>query len=427
MTITIAKTLMVHPLLENFKRPTPHSIFSPSAGDRWMSCPYSIDATKGIPEETSKYAEEGTLAHSVCEAVFRKNQFDIPFPPELSIQMIGYDDVEMMECAEGYSQVVSHWLSNQAIIGTVLSFGLERGIPIFPEEGCFGTADCLIIGTNAAVVIDYKHGKGKNVSANTLQLKVYAAGVARFLTNVPEGYKIYAVVYQPRTDQAPKETSYTMPELNQCLGDIWNAINKSKEAGLEPVEGSHCFWCPANRTKDLNFKCKAIKEKPLKLAQENFGKFLADMNTPVVKITDPNPLRDQAIIKIMALYPMMKRIAESGAEEFMMRMQDGEAIDGVRMIDDIGNRTINAENDADAAKIILEKFPKVNPYKIIPEAKKLRTLTDIEKEIGKNKLDSICVRKVKKRVDILDGKIRDILGEMEAYSRMITNSSEEDV
>jgi hypothetical protein len=416
--------IVIHPELMDFKRPSPHSIFSPSGADRWMACPFSVKACKDIPEETSEYAEEGTLAHLVCEAYFREQYLGIPFPHDLNMQLLGYDSAEMLMCAAGYFEVVNYWLKNKETIGDVIWFGLEKGIPIFPDKKCFGTADCIIIGTKGMVIIDYKHGKGKNVAANSLQLRVYMAGAVRYMSNIPENYNFHTVVYQPRTDMAPKEATYLLSDLVTCLDNIWAAITESEKDGLSPVEGNHCFWCPARRTKDLNLKCPAIKEKPLKLAQENFAKFFADMNAPIQKLSDPNPARDQAIIKLMALYPLIKKTVEDCTEEIKMRLQEGEVIEGIRMIDEVGNRTLNAETDDDAAKLIASRFP-VNPWKIIPETKKLRTITELEKELGKNKLDSICVRKVKKKLDIADGKIRDILGEMSAFGKMI--KLEEDV
>jgi hypothetical protein len=221
---------------------------------------------------------------------------------------------------------------------------------------------------------------------------------------------------------APKEIEYEVSELDSFLATIKEAINKSKLPS-EPCEGSHCFWCPANRTKDPSMKCKAIAEKPLKLAQENFGKFLADMNAPIEKFNAPNPARDAAIVKIHALFPLMKKIVEDTTEELMMRIESGEFIDGVRIVEKLGNRVLNAETDEQAAQMIVSKF-NVDPWKIIPETKKIKTITEIEKVIGKNKLDSLCVRKVKKEVDIMDGKIRDILGEMSAYREMINNEGE---
>jgi hypothetical protein len=142
------------------------------------------------------------------------------------------------------------------------------------------------------------------------------------------------------------------------------------------------------------------------------------MHAPIERLGDPNVKRDEAIIKLRALFPLIKQVVEQSEEEFKMRIQMGEVIPGVRLIDDIGKRQLPGENDLENAKILKEKF-NVEPFKEIPATKKLRTITEIEKEIGKNKLDSICVKKITKKVDVLDEKIRNVLGEMSAFSEMI--------
>lgn len=414
--------IQIHKDFLDFKRPSAHSLFSPSSSDRWLldGCSFSVNFAKDIPNISSKYAEEGTLAHSVCEAIFRQVYYGVEISEDLQLKMLQYDGQEMLDCAHGYVEVLTYWLNNKESIGEIVHFDLEMGIPVFPEEGCFGTGDAIIIGTKGAAVIDYKHGKGKNVSANSLQLKVYAAGIARHLSNVPEGYTIHAVVYQPRTDMAPKEHSYSMPELNEFLGVIWKSIQHSKRSDLEPCEGNHCYWCPAKQTKDLKLKCPALLAKPMKLAAENFSQFMVDMNAPIDHVGAPNPKRDEAIIKLRTLYPLIKEVVENSEEEFMMRLQDGEAIPGVRLVEAFGNRELNADKEADKAALIAS-VAQVDPYKVIPETRKLRTISDIEKEIGKNKLDSICVRKRTLKVDVLDEKMRSVLGEMAAFGAMITN------
>jgi len=413
----------IHEGLLTFKRPSDHSTFSPSSAERWLGgCAYSLQASKDIPNETSTYSEEGTVAHSVCEAVFRQEFFMVPFPSELSMAMMKYDSQEMMECAYQYVEVVSYWLKNKDQIGDVIHYGLEMGIPVFPEEGCFGTGDCIIIGTKSAVVIDFKYGKGKSVNANTTQLKVYAAGIARHLLDVPQDYKIFTVIHQPRIGQEFKEHSWTMPELNECLGDIWKAIQESKRSDLQPIEGNHCFWCPASRTKDVKLMCSVKKERPLRLAKENFSQFMSDMNTKSGQEVS-SIARDNAILKIMALMPLMKKVSEDGEEEFLMRLQSGEAIPGCRVVEQYGRRTLNADTDKDIEELIKSKFPKVNVWKVIPESKKIRTVTELEKELGKNKLDPICIKKVSKKLDIMDDKVRAILGEMSTYASMIQNNN----
>ena len=42
--------------------PKAHAILSPSAAARWLKCPASVAMTASMPEETSPYALEGSIA-----------------------------------------------------------------------------------------------------------------------------------------------------------------------------------------------------------------------------------------------------------------------------------------------------------------------------------------------------------------------------
>lgn len=421
--LTVAQ---IHPTLLKFVRPSAHSTYSPSAIDAWMACGYRKNAIINIPEETSKYAEEGTLAHSVCEALFAFKFYDFPFSAKLNMDLMKWEQnnpgatAEMMMHAEGYYDCLIYWLNNQAELGDILWFGLERGVPIFPEKKCFGTGDCIIVGTKASAVIDFKYGKGKKVAASSLQLKAYGAGIARHLIDAPIDYKVFSVVYQPRIEAHFLACSYSIPELNRFLGDIWTAILESEKPDLKPVEGNHCYWCPAARTKDPNLKCGAILDKPVKLAHENFAHFIAQTSAPVEKLGMYNPSRDEALMKIIALAPMLNQMAKDGMEEFKMRLEAGEAIPGARLVMKEGNRVYNATKPQDIADLIKSKFTGIEPWKVIPEDYKIKAITEIEKEY-KIDLTSVCIKKVTKEVDILDDKMKTILGDMAAYGAMINN------
>lgn len=418
----------IHPNLVNFVRPSPHSTFSPSAAERWMQCGYSIAASKDIPEEKSKYSDEGTLAHSVCEAVFRLEFYGLEFDPQFQMELAMWErnnpgsTQEMMDHAHTYVNVISHYL-NSGVLGTIIWFGLEKGVPIFPEKGCFGTGDCIIVGTLGCAVIDYKYGKGKNVDPTTLQLQVYMVGILRHLSEIPQGYTFHAVIVQPRIVLHPKTHIYFTHEISSCAEMVWQAILRAEQTGLQPVEGNHCYWCPAKRTKDPELKCGAIKNKAVTLAQENFGKFLADMNAPVADIDAPNTKRDEALIKLMALKPLIDHVVANATEEFEYRTAKGEVIPGVRIVTKEGKRELAGENDDKIAELITSKF-KVNPWRVIPATRKIRTLSDLEKEIGKSQIDSICTKKITKHVEILDEKTSAILGDMAKFGSMITNNGE---
>lgn len=417
-------TIKINENLLNFVRPSPHSTFSPSSTERWMACPYSINATRGIPEQTSIWAEEGTLAHSVCEALFAEEFYMIPFPNTLKMEMMKWETKtpgtyqEMMDCARQYVDCITYWLQNEDIVGKVLWYGLEKGVPIFPEDGCFGTADCLIIGEKASVIIDYKHGKGKNVSADSPQLKTYAAGIFVHITDMPEDYKFISVVSQPRTDICPKVAEFNITEISHHLNEISAAIDESEKPNQQPIEGNHCHWCPARRPKDPKQMCPVYAQKAISVAEEDFGKFLADMNASIAKVGDANPKRDAALIKVISLLPLMQQIAKDGMDEFLMRIEKGENIAGLRLIDKQGNREWIHDKDEDMSAVLRGMFPSIEAMKTVTKTS-LKTITEIEKEVGKNKLDLLVKRKITKKLEIENSKIQEVLGDLSNFGNLI--------
>lgn len=45
-----------------------HAILSPSSAYRWLSCSASPALEMNEPDTASVYAQEGTLAHAICES-----------------------------------------------------------------------------------------------------------------------------------------------------------------------------------------------------------------------------------------------------------------------------------------------------------------------------------------------------------------------
>ena len=59
-----------------------HAVLSASSAHRWLACPPSAMLEKELPDETTVYAEEGSVAHEVAEYKVRwyLGERDIPMP-----------------------------------------------------------------------------------------------------------------------------------------------------------------------------------------------------------------------------------------------------------------------------------------------------------------------------------------------------------
>lgn len=143
-----------------------HSDFGPSSSERWMNCPGS----KG--QGQTKYAAEGTAAHSLSEWVRLTGKHAAHWKGKTI--RVGEFDFKV-----GKSMIDS-------VTTFVDSVSQIKGIPIIEERvhyedlvpGGFGTLDDARLRDGTCVVTDLKHGKGVVVEAkDNSQLKLYALGL----------------------------------------------------------------------------------------------------------------------------------------------------------------------------------------------------------------------------------------------------------
>ena len=172
--------------------PIKHALLGASSAARWIACTPSARATENLPGETSKYAEEGTRAHALCEAHLRNNlrQWEAGYgvlPLSGSIRLDGEPDdpPEMVRAANQYVDFVH------------LQWGLYLHQPgVFLEQevdvsqwvpGGFGTCDCLLIGDGILHIIDFKYGQGVPVNPErNPQLMYYALGAYALFEGIVE-------------------------------------------------------------------------------------------------------------------------------------------------------------------------------------------------------------------------------------------------
>lgn len=189
-----------------------HAKLSPSAAERWMTCPGSIVLSDGMPQRTSAFAEEGTLAHEIAEKILNG------WEPE------GVD-AEMLENVRVYTDYVQ----TLAVENTL---HVETRVKCFPD--LWGTADAVVWMPRRFElhVIDLKYGAGVPVEvANNLQLKIYA--LASMKTFGMAAQTVTTTIVQPRCphpDGPVRSFTYDTIDLIEFNADLEDAIKTVQEA-----------------------------------------------------------------------------------------------------------------------------------------------------------------------------------------------------
>ncbi len=188
----------------------PHATLGPSGWDRWSNCPGSVPLTQGMPGTSSKYAREGTAAHSLLEDCLLGG-FDAEDLLGREYIVEGELFVVDMDMADAVNTALG-WVRDEIdpARGDILL--VEQQVPIAHltgEEGAIGSCDVMGIcdGGKLLVVKDYKHGQGVQVYASTKdgkpngQMGMYGLGALHMLSPIYDGIeRVKLVVMQPRID-----------------------------------------------------------------------------------------------------------------------------------------------------------------------------------------------------------------------------------
>ena len=245
-----------------------HTRLNSSASYRWLNCPPSVLLSEKVPDQTSPYAMQGTDAHTLCAYLVEKALGRDPNDPT---EGLDYYDQEMQDCAEGYASFVMEEYGKIKQTCSDADVLIEQRVSFakWVPEG-FGTADCIILSDGMAEVIDYKHGLGVLVSAETEefggnpQLMCYCLGVIQMFDGIYDIDTIKMAIYQPRRDNISIHTM-TKSELLRWADEVLAPTAQLALKGEgEFKAGSHCQFCKAKAT------CRKRAEYNLELAKYDF-------------------------------------------------------------------------------------------------------------------------------------------------------------
>ncbi|TCL65872.1 uncharacterized protein DUF2800 [Hydrogenispora ethanolica] len=246
-----------------------HAVLSASGSHKWLNCPPSARLEELEPEETSKYAEEGSLAHQIGELKLKKYLTEpmglktfnnrlgkIKTDPLFQEEMLRHTDTYV-----DYIQKVVHSFSSPPYVAIEKKIDFSAYVP----DG-FGTGDFVAVGGDTLCISDLKYGKGVPVSAErNPQMMLYALGVLLEFSLFYDIKKVKLAIIQPRLDSI-SEFEMSVEELLAWGESIKPIAQMAYKGEGEFCPGEHCRFCRAKAI------CRARTNTYTAL--EDFGKAL---------------------------------------------------------------------------------------------------------------------------------------------------------
>ena len=240
-----------------------HAVLSASSAARWIACPPSARLNAERSDAPSEYAAQGTDAHTLCEYKLRKALGTKVRDPTKNLASY---DTEMEECAEAYCQFVMELVGQFRAESKDTMVSVEQRVDFsaFVPDG-FGTADTLIISGNTVCIVDYKHGKGIEVSAEcNPQMMCYALGCIQMFDGLYDIDNVRMVIFQPRLGNISESTISKADLLAWAHDTLVPAAKLAYDGEGDFCAGAHCRFCKLKAT------CRKRAEYNLALAQYDF-------------------------------------------------------------------------------------------------------------------------------------------------------------
>ena len=336
-----------------------HSVYPPSSAKRYMNCPPALKLEQQFEDEQSPYAEEGSAGHALAEHLIKKHLKKRSKRP-----VSDYYTDELVEAVDEYVDYCIGQIESAKQECDDSVFEVERRTDISRHiEGCFGTADMVIVTDRKIHVIDLKLGKGVMVDAeHNEQLMVYGLGILDFYEILYDIETVELTIVQPRLEHL-STWEISVEELKKWAEEELEPKARMALAGEgEFKAGDHCRFCKAR------FTCRARAQEYLKLAQMEFA--------------EPALLSDEEIAEVLLKADALKK----WAEEIYTYAQNEAVVNhrqwpGFKLVLGKSNRKYTDEEEAaEAAK----KAGYTDIYKT-----SLIGITDMEKLMGKKKFSEI--------------------------------------
>jgi hypothetical protein len=353
-----------------------HAVLSASGAHRWLVCTPSARLEAELPDSTSQYAEEGTLAHELAEALLRRCLDEIS-PEEFDrfVQEVSKDprySGEMLEHVQRYVDVAMERINEararnaDALVLVEQRLDFSRWVP----DG-FGTGDCVIVADDTLEVVDLKYGQGVPVqAAGNPQIRLYALGALDTYGALFDIERVRMTIVQPRLDSVTTDEITAAELLDWAETVVRPAAEKAAAGEGEPVPGEHCRFCKVKAT------CRARAEYNLELARYEFA--------------PPELLTDEEIAEVLARAEELQRWVADIQEYALQQALNGNPPPGWKLVE--GRSTRRYTDETAIYNALVDAG--YDPDDIAPRT--LLSVSKLEKRLGRKTFEELVGKWVDK-------------------------------
>lgn len=383
-----------------------HAQLSPSKRSRWALCPGSIREEAKYPEQDSgPAAVDGTHTHTLLEQCIKLGKDASAF---VGLMLTDHEGEFLVDAPRAARvQVALDYIKSRVaeFNGLCEVIAETRVDPewFLHRDDLSGTVDVQLRGPGVLEIIDYKDGMGVVEAEGNLQLEQYAIGVlaeCQVGWNVPEQYpwtEVRMTIVQPKMALKGMNPITTSTVTTKSLLDRVSLLGQqarateAPDAPLVPGE-SQCKYCRAKGS------CAALAGNVMKevgIMFQPVGQF--EISAQAAN-SDPNTMSDQQIREIMEAAPLMRQLLDGVEKEALRRLEAGQSISGLKLVNGRGSRAWALPEDQMAEKLVKMGIPKTAIYET-----KLVTPTKAEKLTWEKK-DGTKMQLTDRQLKTMDGE-----------------------
>lgn len=331
-----------------------HAKLSASSAHTWLLCNKSVKLSENFEDVQTQYSLEGSMVHLMNE-IRLCELLGLPCDEKLPTDFEFTDD--MKAASDEYVNYIMDLIAEikKTCKDPVVLIEQKVDVSNFIPEG-YGTVDCLIVADGVMHVIDYKNGSGVKVECErNPQMMIYSIGGLNLFSCLYDTPRISMTIFQPRIGNI---STYEMTR-DELLDWANNYLAPRAKLAFEGKgefypSADTCRFCKAK------VKCTARALKNLELAGYEFKQ--ADL------------LTDDEIEEIIDKTDDLVEWANSVKDYALAEALKGKRWSRHKLVEGRSNRKFKSEDEV--IKIIEDAG--YDPYD-----KKLRSITDLTKLLGK--------------------------------------------